>query len=195
MCLLPYRKREKEHGYGEESCGTRRFLFALPNCKPPPLVPARWSSPVVVVVPWVIPSCIFASVLQDGAAAPPVSVRIIVCNAHANVFSCKFSCISGGAGHSLRLLASLGSSRRRRSSSARWSSSAAAAAGGCRPSAVRPGTLTAGRLLFPPLSAALFWSSGSPAGGLCSALLLSLSGCPAGVFGGRFCSAGDGCIQ
>ena len=38
-------------------------------------------------------SCIFTPILQESAAAPPVSVRIIVCNAHGNAFSCKFSCI------------------------------------------------------------------------------------------------------
>lgn len=41
-----------------------------------------------------LPSCIFASILQDNAAAPPVCVRIIVCNTHTNTFSCNFSCIS-----------------------------------------------------------------------------------------------------
>lgn len=41
-------------------------------------------------------SCIFASILQDAAAVPIVSVGIIVCNTHGNIFSCKFSCISFG---------------------------------------------------------------------------------------------------
>ena len=39
-------------------------------------------------------SCIFAPILQDAAAVPPVSVGIIVCNTHGNAFSCKFSCVS-----------------------------------------------------------------------------------------------------
>nr|DAU93766.1 MAG TPA: hypothetical protein [Caudoviricetes sp.] len=43
-------------------------------------------------------SCIFAPILQDAAAVPIVSVGIIVCNTHGNVFSCKFSCILGNGG-------------------------------------------------------------------------------------------------
>lgn len=41
----------------------------------------------------VLPSCIFAPILQESAAVPPVSVGIIACNTHGNTFSCKFSCI------------------------------------------------------------------------------------------------------
>lgn len=57
----------------------------------------RWPSLMVGTVQG-LPSCIFASILQDNAAAPPVCVRIIVCNTHGNAFSCKFSCISGNGG-------------------------------------------------------------------------------------------------
>lgn len=98
MCLLLYRKREKEHGYGEESCTARRFPFAPPNCKPPPMLSCRWGSPVVVVVSRGLPSCIFALILQENAAALPVSVGIIVCNTNGNIFSCKFSCILDDSG-------------------------------------------------------------------------------------------------
>lgn len=76
----------------------------------------------------------------------------------------------------------------------RHGTGAPAAAGGPRWSAVQPGTLAAGRLSFPPLAAALFFRLWSPAGGCRSALVFSCFGCPAGVFGARFCSAGGGCI-
>lgn len=49
-------------------------------------MPGRWSSPVVVVVSLALSSCIFTPILQESAAVPLVSVGIIVCNAHANVF-------------------------------------------------------------------------------------------------------------
>ena len=51
---------------------------------------------MVGVVSRVLSSCIFTLILQDAAAVPPVSVGIIACNAHGNIFSCKFSCISSG---------------------------------------------------------------------------------------------------
>lgn len=74
-----------------------------------------------------LPSCIFAPILQDKAAAPPVCVRIIVCNTHGNAFSCKFSCISGICGGFPWFLVSSGSSRRWRPPSAGWAARRAGA--------------------------------------------------------------------
>lgn len=146
----------------------------------------------------VLPSCIFASILQDAAAVPPVSVGIIVCNANGNVFSCKFACISDNGGAFPPVFRASVSPRRRRLPLVGWSARGAgplAAAGGPRRSAVQPGTLAAGRLSFPPLSAALFSRSLSPAGGLCPSLVFSCFGCPAGGFDAGFCPAGYGCIR
>lgn len=90
--------RRGEHGSGEESCGARRFSFALRNCKPPPLMLGRRWAPLILGMARGLPSCIFTPILQDKPAAPPVCVRIIVCNTHGNAFSCKFSCILGNGG-------------------------------------------------------------------------------------------------
>lgn len=74
-------------GRGRKSCAFR--IVNLPPYLVSSVVSIPRRPPLIACT-----SCIFALILQDAAAVPPVSVGIIVCNTHGNTFSCKFYCIS-----------------------------------------------------------------------------------------------------
>ena len=89
---------EGNMGAGRRVAPHGAFLLPLRIVNLPPLMlGGRWP-PRVVSMSRGLLSCIFAPILQDAAAVPLVSVGIIVCNTHGNVFSCKFSCITGNGG-------------------------------------------------------------------------------------------------